>query len=189
MSDQSPALTYLLIDGENLDATLGMSVLGRRPTPEDRPRWERVLEFVQRVWDRPVRALFFINASSGYLHMPFVQALQAMGMRPIALSGPSDMKVVDVGIQRTLEAITERDGDVMLASHDGDFIGQVKVLLGQNRQVGLLAFREFVNTGYGELLASGLQFFDLEDDARSFNQALPRVRIIDIASFDPVAYL
>lgn len=29
--------TYLLIDGENIDATLGLSVLERRPTPEERP--------------------------------------------------------------------------------------------------------------------------------------------------------
>ena len=34
--------TYLLIDGENIDATLGLSVLERRPTPEERPRWDRI---------------------------------------------------------------------------------------------------------------------------------------------------
>ena len=37
--------TYLLVDGENIDATLGMSVLGRRPEPEERPRWDRVLAY------------------------------------------------------------------------------------------------------------------------------------------------
>ena len=190
MAESAPApITYLLIDGENLDATLGVSLLGRRPAPEERPRWERVLDFVQRVWGRPVKALFFINASSGNLPIPFVQALQAMGLRPIPLSGPSDVKVVDLGIQRTLEAIAERPGDVMLASHDGDFIGHVKTLLDQNRRVGLLAFREFVNTGYAELAASGLEVFELEDDARSFNRVLPRLRIIDIEQFDPVAFL
>ena len=182
-------VTYLLIDGENLDATLGVSVLGRRPAPEERPRWERVLDFAQRTWGRPVKALFFINASSGNLPMPFVQALQAIGLRPIPLSGPPDVKDVDVGIQRTLDAIATRDGDVMLASHDGDFLGQVKALLGHDRRVGLLGFREFVNSGYAELVASGLQIFDLEDDARSFNRVLPRLRIIDIESFDPAAFL
>ena len=37
--------TYLLIDGENIDATLGASVLQRRPNPDERPRWERVAQF------------------------------------------------------------------------------------------------------------------------------------------------
>ncbi|MCW2738704.1 MAG: nuclease, partial [Nocardioides sp.] len=32
-------MTYLLVDGENIDATLGTSILGRRPRPEERPRW------------------------------------------------------------------------------------------------------------------------------------------------------
>jgi uncharacterized protein len=33
-----PAETFLLVDGENIDATLGSSLLGRRPAPEERPR-------------------------------------------------------------------------------------------------------------------------------------------------------
>ena len=182
-------ITYLLIDGENLDATLGVSVLGRRPTSEERPRWERVLNFARATWGAPVKALFFINASSGELPRPFLQALVAMGLRPVPLSGPPGVKVVDVGIQRTLTAIGDGDGDVMLGSHDGDFLPQVEALLGGDRRVGLLAFREFANAGYTQLAAAGLQIFDLEDDARCFNQALPRMRIIDIDEFDPLAFL
>jgi putative heme uptake system protein len=182
-------VTYLLLDGENLDATLGVNVLGHRPAPEDRPRWERVLDFVREVWGRPVTALFFINASSGELPMPFLQALVSMGLRPVLLSGPPGVKVVDVGIQKTLDAIGERDGDVMLGSHDADFLPQVTALLDGDRRVGLLAFREFVNGRYTELVASGLQIFDLEDDARSFNRVLPRLRVIDIDAFDPEAFL
>ncbi|MCL1899318.1 MAG: nuclease, partial [Promicromonosporaceae bacterium] len=36
--------TYLIVDGENIDATLGMNVLGRRPAPDERPRWDRITE-------------------------------------------------------------------------------------------------------------------------------------------------
>jgi len=182
------AVTYLLVDGENLDATLG-SVLERRPEPGERPRWDRVLDFVRRTWGRPVKALFFINASSGNLPMPFVQALMAMGLRPVPLAGPPDTKVVDVGIQRTLEVIAGRDGDVILGSHDGDFFTQVEALLGTDRRVGLLGFREFANSRYADLESAGLQIFDLEDDARCFNQVLPRLRIIDIDAFDPAPFL
>ena len=184
-----PRVTYLVLDGENLDATLGNSVLGRRPAPDERPRWERVLSYCQAAWDQPVKALFFLNASSGSLPMPFVQALMAMGLRPVPLAGPPGMKVVDVGIQRTLDALVARDADVVLGSHDGDFLPHVSALLGAGRRVALLGFGEFVNAGYGELRAQGLQVFDLEHDAQAFNAPLPRVRIVDIDSFDPELFL
>jgi putative heme uptake system protein len=189
-SSAAARVTYLVIDGENLDATLGISLLGHRPAPDERPRWERVLEFAQRVWDQPVKGLFFLNASSGTLPLSFVQALIAIGLRPVPLSGPPGMKVVDVGIQRMLEAIERQDADVVLGSHDGDFLPQVTALLGgEGRRVALLGFTEFLNAGYVPLKESGLEVFDLESDARAFNKVLPRVRIIEIDAFDPAAYL
>ena len=180
--------TYLLIDGENIDATLGTRVLGRRPESNERPRWDRVLEFARSSWDRPVKSLFFINASSGTMPVGFVQALIGMGLRPIPLSGSPDQKVVDIGIQRTLDAIAGSHGDVMLATHDGDFLPQVEKLLGVGRRVGLLAFPELASAGYSSL-GEGFEIFDLEVDVGCFNQVLPRLRIIDVDEFDPTAYL
>ena len=190
MDQASDVFTYLLVDGENIDATLGSNVLGgRRPNPSERPRWERVRDFAQALWSQPVKGLFFLNATSGQLPTSFIQALLAIGYRPIPLAGSVTEKVVDIGIQRTLEAIGERSGDVLLASHDGDFLPQVEALLGAERRVGLLGFREFFNSGFGELAAKGLGPFDLEDDVRCFNEVLPRVRIIAIDDFDPLRYL
>lgn len=183
------ARTYLLIDGENIDATLGMSVLGHRPSPEQRPRWDRVSDFAAQTWGNPVTALFFLNASSGQMPLPFIQALLAMGYHPIPLAGGRDEKVVDIGIQRTLEALVERPGDVLLASHDGDFLPQVEGLLGTARRVGVLCFREFLNSQVAELTGRGLAVFDLEDDIGAFTSVLPRVRIIPIEDFDPTRYL
>lgn len=180
--------TYLLIDGENIDATLGGSILQQRPAPDDRPRWDRVRDFVEKEWGQPVTALFFVNASSGTLPMPFIQALMAMGYTPVPLSGPAGVKVVDVGIARTLTALAERDGDVVLASHDADFVPQVSPLL-DDRRVALLAFREFVSTQYADLVDAGLVVFDLEEDAGSFNRRLPRLRIIPLDEFDPADFL
>ena len=191
--DTAPAeqrTTYLLVDGENIDATLGMSVLGRRPHPEERPRWDRVRDFASEVWQQPVKALFFLNATSGSMPMSFIQALLAMGYRPIPLAGGPGEKVVDIGIQRTLDALLDRPGDVLLASHDVDFHEHVRQLLaGTGRRVGLLGFREFVNSAFGELSAGGLSVYDLEDDVRAFTGVLPRVRIIPLSEFDPVRYL
>ncbi|CAM3669259.1 NYN domain-containing protein [Isoptericola cucumis] len=181
--------TYLLVDGENIDATLGMNVLSRRPNPEERPRWDRVSSFAHRVWDQEVVPLFFLNASSGQMPMAFVQALLAMGYKPIPLASSGTEKVVDVGIQRTLEALADRDGDVLLASHDGDFLPQMEALLGTDRRVGLLAFREFVNAQFTPLVEKGLETFDLEGDADAFTAPLPRVRIIPLDEFDPLRYL
>ncbi|MFP5336275.1 MAG: NYN domain-containing protein, partial [Actinomycetes bacterium] len=162
---------------------------GRRPQPEERPRWDRVREFAGTVWGQPVTALFFLNASSGQMPMTFVQALLALGYRPIPLSGAATEKVVDIGIQRTLDAIRERDADVLLASHDGDFVQQVSALLTPGRRVGVLGFREFVSSSFGDLSAAGLQTFDLEDEVGCFTAPLPRVRIIPLDVFDPVRFL
>ncbi|GAA1403347.1 NYN domain-containing protein [Oerskovia paurometabola] len=182
--------TYLIVDGENIDATLGMSVLGHRPNPEERPRWDRIVDFAANLWGQDVTPLFFLNASSGQMPMAFVQALLAMGYRPIPLAGSSSEKVVDIGIQRTLEALQGRPGDVLLASHDGDFIPQVEDLLEDgDRRVGLLCFREFVNSRFSELASRGLSFHDLEDNVGAFTTVLPRVRIIPLDEFDPLRYL
>jgi len=179
--------TFVLVDGENIDATLGNSLLGRRPAPEERPRWERVTEFAERTWGQPVTGLFFLNASSGNLPSSFVQALLAMDYRPIPLSGGSDQKVVDVGIQRTLDALLSHDdADVLLASHDADFAEHLGALLGGGRQLGLIGLREFMSN---QLTGLGIPLFDLEDDVNAFTQPLPRVRIIPLAEFDPEKFL
>jgi uncharacterized protein len=178
--------TFLLVDGENIDATLGGSLLGRRPEPEERPRWDRVKKYGQAVWEQPARGLFYLNGS-GQIPMSFVQALDALDYRPVLLSGPPEVKVVDVAIQRTLEALVQRgEGDVLLCSHDGDFAPQIAELLRTgNRRVGVIGFRELISTQLAELAGEGLELYDLEDDVGAFTVALPRIRVIPIERFDP----
>ncbi|AWB92827.1 NYN domain-containing protein [Aeromicrobium chenweiae] len=180
--------TYVLVDGENIDATLGQSILGRRPQPHERPRWDRLLQFAEDTWDQPVAGLFFL-AANGELPMPFVQALTAIGFRPVPLSGNADEKVVDIAIQRTLEELGRREADVMLASNDGDFVEQLSPLVGPGRRTALLAFREFRSAGFVPLIDRGLEFHDLEYDVQAFNTRLPRIRVIPIAEFDPREFL
>ncbi|RHA38500.1 NYN domain-containing protein [Cellulomonas rhizosphaerae] len=182
--------TYVIVDGENIDATLGSSIFGGRPTPDQRPRWDRIMTFARQEWAQPVKALFFLNASNGSLPMQFIQALTAMEYQVIPLSGESYEKVVDIGIKRTLAAIALREGDVLLASHDGDFAPEVEALVDdEDRRVGLLAFREFTSGALASLTARGLQTFDLEYDVKAFNVQLPRLRIIPLEEFDPLRYL
>jgi uncharacterized protein len=179
--------TFVLVDGENIDATLGNSLLGRRPQPDERPRWERVTSFVQERWGQPVTGLFFLNASSGQLPHAFVSALLAMHYRPVPLAGGDDEKVVDLGIQRTLDALVAHDdADVVLCSHDGDFAPHLGALIGSGRRVALASLREYTSSA---LTTLDLPVFDLEDDVGAFNVPLPRVRIIPLADFDPERFL
>jgi uncharacterized protein len=180
------ACTYLLVDGENIDATLG-NILGHRPSPEERPRWDRLLTFVEQRWGQPVRGLFFLAANDELPHS-FVQALLALGFRPVALSGAVGVKVVDVAIQRTLDALVDRPGDVVLASHDGDFLPHLEPIC-DGRRVAAVGFPEFRNRGFLMLASRGLEFFDLEHDVKAFNVRLPRVRVIPIDEFDPLEFL
>jgi uncharacterized protein len=184
--------TYVLVDGENIDATLGQSILGRRPRPDERPRWERVLQFVEEGWEQPAQGLFFLAANND-LPMSFVQALIAIGYRPIPLSGDVGEKVVDIAIQRTLSELRKRSSDVVLVSNDGDFADHIDALLdgdeGFDRRVGVVGFREFRNSAFARLEDEGMEFFDLEYDVDAFNTSLPRVRIIPIDQFNPLDFL
>ncbi|MGG5257202.1 NYN domain-containing protein [Phycicoccus avicenniae] len=179
--------TYLLVDGENIDATLGTSILGRRPRPEERPRWERLLQFAEDRWEQPAVGLFFLAANTE-LPMTFVQALLAIGYRPVPLSGGPGEKVVDIAIQRTLAELRRREADVLLVSNDGDFAEQVEDLL-DGRRVGVVGFSEFRSSAFAGMPERGLEFLDLEYDVAAFNERLPRVRIIPIAEFDPAQFL
>jgi uncharacterized protein len=184
---EEPRTTYVRVDGENIDATLGTSILGRRPRPEERPRWERLLQFARDRWDQPAQGLFFL-AANAELPMTFVQALLAIGYRPVPLSGAPGEKVVDIAIQRTLDELRRRSADVLLVSNDGDFVDQVAALL-DGRKVGVIGFVEFRNRGFVELAGQGLESFDLEYDVPAFNHRLPRVRIIPLDEFDPAQFL
>ena len=77
----------------------------------------------------------------------------------------------------------------MLASHDGDFAPQLAALLGPDRHVGMLAFKEFTSGALQHLTDGGLEIFDLESDVQAFNVTLPRLRIIALDEFDPLRYL
>ena len=135
----------------------------------------------------PAREGLFFLAANNELPMPFVQALLAIGYRPVPLSGAVGEKVVDIAIQRTLAELRNRDADVLLVSNDGDFVDQVGDLL-DGRRVGVIGFVEFRNHAFAELVEEGLEFFDLEYDVRAFNERLPRVRIIPIDEFDPAQF-
>ncbi len=196
---------YLLIDGENIDATLGVNILKRAPHPEERPRWDRVLKYdpwadgqdrqepgdSTDAFERGATGLFFLNAKQRTA-MTFVQALLAIGWQPILLtSDEPNVKIVDAGIQKTLVAIQDtRPGvDIIIASHDVDYLPQVISLLEAGHRVAIMCFREYLSAQLAELENRGLTIVDLEYDVGAFNQMLNRIHPIDLQDFDPVAFL
>ena len=110
-----------------------------------------------------------------------------MDYRPIPLAGRSDEKVVDIGIQRTLDALAAHpEADVLLCTHDADFVDHVERLMGGDRRLGLIALREYASTAFTTL---EVPIHDLEDDVGAFKVPLPRVRIIPLDDFDPERFL
>ncbi len=181
--------TYVLVDGENIDGVLG-GILNRRPGPEDRPRWDKIIRFAKDWQHDEVRALFFINATNGDIPWPFIQALRNAEFRPILISGPD--KVVDDAITRTLEVLKYREGNVLLLSHDADFRGALEGLHEgeySDRRVAVLGFIEHMSHEYGEI--EWVEKLDLEYDAQAFlgNVALPRMKVLSINDFRPEDFL
>lgn len=192
-SNPNNRLVYLLVDGENIDRTLGQ-IISQKPSPEQRPRWDKIRNFVEKKFQAKCRALFFLNATA-QIPGTFIQALKATKYIPIPLSGPESVKVVDVGIIKTLEALREQECDptetlppVVLVSHDADFKEAFSAL--EHRERAILAFQEYVSGEYLDI--PGLKIYDLEDTVCAFKEGsdpLPRTRTISIDEFDPMKYI
>lgn len=122
--------------------------------------------------------------------MPFVQALMAMDYRPISLADAPNVKIVDSAIQRTLDAIAEQGfGNVVLASHDGDFGPQIRNLLDNGHRVAVVCMREYLSSALQELVEYGLEIYDLEYDFHAFQVTLPRLHVINLDEYDPHLFL
>ena len=183
---------YILVDGENIDRTLGQ-ILSKKPKPDQRPRWDKVKIFVEKEFQANCRPLFFLNANEG-VNGSFIQALKMVDFIPIPLVGPPDSKVVDQGIIKTLKAIKEQESPghtpgVVLVSHDADF-KPAFAELASSRQLAIIGFREFFSGEYNSI--PRLSIFDIEEEVKAFKSdmgPLPRLRAMSVADFDPTKYL
>ena len=188
------AATYVLIDAENIDWAVS-NVVGRKPEPQDRVQFDRLVAFCENRFPNPVRCIVVLNARGEQLPdmmIGFVRALKTAGCEVVLLHGRPEQKVVDLGILKLLEAIRQqRPGTaVALASHDGsDFAAALRPLLEEKRKVTVLGLREYVSQRFREFVPAGLEILDLEMDAKVFQRPLPRLLPIRVDEFDAVAYL
>ena len=188
VSDEAP--TYLLVDGENIDATLGVHPRRRAPPRAAAPLGARA-DFAQQTWDQPVKALFFLNASNGTLPMSFVQALMAHRLP----ADPAVGRAVREGRRHRHQAHPRRHRAAARATCCWPATTVTSPPSWRRSSTtgpagrACSAFREFTSTELSALGAKGLETFDLEGDVAAFNVQLPRLRIIPLDEFDPLRYL
>ena len=193
-SARPAAASYVLIDAENVDWAVS-NIVGRKPEPQDRVQFDRLVAFCESYFPTPVRCVVVLNARGEQLPdvmLGFVRALKTAGCEVALLYGRPDQKVVDLGILKLLENIrTQRpQAAVGLASHDGaDFAEALKPLLEEKRQVAVLGPREYVSQKFRELTPMGLKVVDLELNARVFQRPLPRLLPVNVDEFDPSLFV
>jgi uncharacterized protein len=181
-----PIRRVLLVwDAPNLDMGLG-SILGRRPTALERPRFDALGRWLlARTADvsaaRPgvtiePEATVFTNIAPGSADVvrPWVEALRNVGFAVFAKPKIDEDSDVD---RDMLEHIERRHSDglaaLVVASADGQAFRQpLEEVARDGTPVQVIGFREHASWA---LASDTLEFVDLEDITGVFREPLPRI--------------
>lgn len=184
-SGPAPRRVLLVWDAPNLDMGLG-SILGRRPTALERPRFDalgrwllgRTAEISAHHDDISIEpeATVFTNIAAGTADVvrPWVDALRNVGFAVFAKPKLDEDSDVDSDM---LEHIAQRFHDglaaLVVASADGQaFRIPLEEIARSGVPVQVLGFREHASWA---LASDSLEFVDLEDIAGVFREPLPRI--------------
>jgi uncharacterized protein len=184
-SGPAPRRVLLVWDAPNLDMGLG-SILGRRPTALERPRFDALGRWLlgrtaevssshDSVSAEPEATVFTnIAAGSAEVVRPWVDALRNVGFAVFAKPKLDENSDVDSDM---LEHIAERYQEglaaLMVASADGQaFRIPLEEIAHSGVPVQVLGFREHASWA---LASDTLEFVDLEDIAGVFREPLPRI--------------
>jgi len=187
LPDTGPAAHRVLLvwDAPNLDMGLG-SILGRRPTALERPRFDalgrwllaRTAEVAANRDDVSAEpeATVFTNIAPGSADVvrPWVDALRNVGFAVFAKPKLDEDSDVDSDM---LDHIAQRSADglaaLMVASADGQAFRQpLEEISHGGVPVQVLGFREHASWA---LASDTLEFVDLEDIEGVFREPLPRI--------------
>ena len=175
----------LVWDAPNLDMGLG-SILGRRPTATERPRFDALGRWLlartaEVSADRPgvvvePEATVFTNIAPGSADVvrPWVDALRNVGFAVFAKPKIDEDSDVDRDMLAHIEQ-RRREGlaALVVASADGQAFRQpLEDAARHGTQVQVIGFREHASWA---LAADTLEFVDLEDIEGVFREALPRI--------------
>lgn len=179
IDDDRPELDLLVWDAPNVDMTLS-NVIGGRPTPASRPRFDAVARWmIAAAEDREVEGCVFANVPPGAaVNMRgWVEAIRSFGYAVFARPklGPDDD--VDEDMVRHIHdrARTHRLRRLLVASGDGrNFLEPLEELARTGIEVIVVSFAEVA--GYAQE-SPLITFVDLEDVPGAFISALARVRL------------
>ena len=185
--DVAPAARRVLLvwDAPNLDMGLG-SILGRRPTATERPRFDALGRWLlARTADVAINrndvsaepeATVFTNIAAGSADVvrPWVDALRNVGFAVFAKPKLDEDSDVDSDM---LDHIALRRSEglaaVLVASADGQAFKQpLEEIAREGVPVQVLGFREHASWA---LASDTLEFVDLEDIPGVFREPLPRI--------------
>ncbi|HXS85027.1 MAG TPA: NYN domain-containing protein [Mycobacterium sp.] len=184
-SGPAPRRVLLVWDAPNLDMGLG-SILGRRPTATERPRFDALGRWLlgraaevaaghDDVSTEPEATVFTnIAAGSADVVRPWVDALRNVGFAVFAKPKLDEDSDVDSDM---LGHIAQRYQDglaaLVVASADGQaFRIPLEEIAHSGVPVQVLGFREHASWA---LASDTLEFVDLEDIAGVFREPLPRI--------------
>ncbi len=184
-SGPNPRRVLLVWDAPNLDMGLG-SILGRRPTALERPRFDALGRWLlgrtadvstsrDTVSAEPEATVFTnIAAGSAEVVRPWVDALRNVGFAVFAKPKLDEDSDVDSDMlshiaQRSREGLAA----LVVASADGQaFREPLEEISRSGVPVQVLGFREHASWA---LASDTLEFVDLEDIAGVFREPLPRI--------------
>jgi uncharacterized protein len=184
-------LHLLVWDAPNIDMTLS-NVIGTRPTPASRPRFDAVARWLLAsamstpaesgavpVLAAEVEGCVFANVPPGgaVSMRGWIEAIRSFGYAVFARPklGPEDDVDLDMLTHIEARAATGRLRRLVVASGDGrNFLDPLERLGRDGVDVVVLSFAEVA--GYAQE-SDLLSFVDLEDVPGAFTSPLPRVRL------------
>ncbi len=176
---ERPGLDLLVWDAPNVDMTLS-NVIGARPTPSSRPRFDAVARWLlAAAGDRDVEGTVFANVPAGgaVSMRGWIEAIRSFGYDVFARPklGPDDDVDADMVEHIHRRAATHRLHRLVVASGDGrNFLEPLEQIAHEGVEVLVLSFSEVA--GYAQE-SDLLTFVDLEDIPGAFTTPLPRVRL------------
>jgi putative heme uptake system protein len=174
-----PDLDLLVWDAPNIDMTLS-NVIGGRPTPSSRPRFDAVGRWLlQAAGEHEVEGCVFANVPPGgaVTMRGWVEAIRSFGYAVFARPklGPDDDVDADMLMHIQTRRKSHRLRKLVVASGDGrNFLHPLEELAGDGVEILVLSFAEVA--GYAQE-SDLLTFVDLEDVPGAFIAPLPRVRL------------
>jgi uncharacterized protein len=176
-------LDLLVWDAPNIDMTLS-NVIGGRPTPASRPRFDAVARWllagaVEDGQPVEVEGCVFANVPPGSATQMrgWIEAIRSFGYAVFARPklGPEDDIDADMLVHIERRAADHRLRRLVVASGDGrNFLEPLERLGRAGVEVIVLSFAEVA--GYAQE-SDLLHFIDLEDVPGAFTSPLPRVRL------------